>query len=670
MMVPMVATMLQKDPQKLSPKPMIRVYRAIAASLVLGLLAACSTPGTVQAQTAPTNADQVFMALREAARKNDAAGAAQLAAQIPDYPAPGYVDYYRIKATMFDSAGHARPDAPDDQIQAFLTRYNGTAIADRMRNDYLVVLGGRHDWRAFLAEYPRFVLNDDTQVKCYALEARSAKGENVADAARDLLTEPRWYGDGCVDLIGALAANGQFTTDDVWAQIRLAYEGNYTSLGQRIADALGQEKPSDKQFDMATDKPPLYLAGTIRTNSSAHQLALLAITRMAGNDPAQAAVAYAAVEPRLTAQERGIGWSTIAYRAALKQMPAAADWYRLTVDATMSDNAYEWRVRAALMAQDWTMVRWSVEAMPPRLRDKPVWIYWRARALAEGGDPMGAQTLFASIADQYNFYGQLATEALGRPITLPPRTTVSDAEIRQAGQNPGFQLAQRFYALNLRPEGNREWNWQLRGMTDRQLLAAANYANRIELFDRAVNSADRTKQEHDFTLRYLVPFRPIVDKYAASAGLDVEWAYGLMRQESRFIYNARSGVGASGLMQLMPGTADLVARRLGLGKLSRDQINQLDTNIQLGTAYLAGIYDQFDQSPVLASAGYNAGPGRSRQWRQALSRPEEGAIFAETIPFNETRDYVKNVLSNTTYYGVLFEGKPQSLKNRLGVISP
>jgi soluble lytic murein transglycosylase len=571
---------------------------------------------------------------------------------------------------MFDSSGRALPDAPDDQIQSFLARYNGTAIADRMRNDYLVVLGGRHDWRQFMAEYPRFVLNDDTQVKCYALEARAERGENVANAARALLVDPKWYGDGCVDLIGALSNSGQFTSDDVWAQIRLAYEGNYPSLGGRIADALGAERPSDAVLSAATNKPPIYLSGPIRTNSTAHQLALLAITRMAANDPAQAAVAYAAVEPRLTAAERGIGWATIAYRAALKQMPSAVDWYRLTVNAPMSNNAYEWRVRAALSAQDWTMVRWSIESMPPELRDQPTWVYWRARALAQGGDGTGAAILFESISNQYNFYGQLATEALGRPITIPPRTVISDAEIRQASENPGFALARRFYGLNLRLEGNREWNWQLRYMTDRQILAAANYANRIELFDRAVNSADRTKVDQDFSLRYLAPFRNIVDRYAATEGLDVEWAYGLMRQESRFIYNAQSGVGASGLMQLMPGTADMVARKLGLGKLSREQINQLDTNIQLGTSYLASIYNQFDQSPVLASAGYNAGPGRSRQWRQALSRPVEGAIFAETIPFNETRDYVKNVLSNTTYYGVLFEGRPQSLRARLGIISP
>ncbi|MBV8628435.1 MAG: lytic transglycosylase domain-containing protein, partial [Paraburkholderia sp.] len=209
-----------------------------------------------------------------------------------------------------------------------------------------------------------------------------------------------------------------------------------------------------------------------------------------------------------------------------------------------------------------------------------------------------------------------------------------------------------------------------RGMSDRQLLAVAEYAKRIQLLDRTVNTADRTQTEHDFSLRYLAPFRDVVERDAQTSGLDVEWAYGLIRQESRFILNAKSGVGASGLMQIMPATAQMVAKKIGLGPLSHDQLNDLDTNILLGTNYLSMIYNQFDGSAVLATAGYNAGPGRPRAWRQSLQGGVEGAIFAETIPFQETRDYVKNVLSNTVYYAALFEGRPQSLKARLGYISP
>ncbi|KND57657.1 Soluble lytic murein transglycosylase precursor [Candidatus Paraburkholderia schumanniana] len=650
-------------------KRLNRVYLAAGAALAAVTLVACGTASAVRpdADLSPSSEDRIFLQLRDAARANDAGKAAALAAQIPDYPAPGYLEYFTIKPQLFDSQGHARIDAP---VLSFLQRYDGQAIADRLRNDYLVVLGNRHDWKNFEQQYPRFVLDDDTQVKCYALEARLSRGENVARQARALLVEPKWYGDGCVDLIGALAESSQFTSDDIWQQIRLAYEQNYTTTGSSIVEALGQEKPRDTLFDDAVNKPPLYLARGVMPNTPAHQLTLLAITRMARNDPAMAAATFSSVAPSLTPAERAIGWGTIGYQAAIKRMPSAADWYRLSANAQLSNPAYEWRTRSALLVGDWNMVRWSIEQMPPTLRSQPSWVYWHARALKQAGDTATANQEFQTIADQYNFYGQLALEELGQKITVPPRTTVSEAEIAQMQSVPGFALSQRFYALNMRLEGNREWNWPLRTMTDRQLIVAAQYAKRIELFDRTVNTADKTKEEHDFSLRYLSPFRDIVERDAQNTGLDVEWAYGLIRQESRFIINARSEVGAGGLMQLMPGTAQLVAKKIGLGPVSRAQMNDINTNILLGTNYLSMIYNQFDNSPVLATAGYNAGPGRPRQWRQDLRAPVEGAIFAETIPFTETRDYVKNVLSNTVYYAALFEGRPQSSKARLGYIAP
>ena len=653
-------------------KRLFRVYRAAGSALAAAALVACGTASAVRpvAFTELTPDDQTFIQLREAARNNDAPRAAQLASMIPDYPAPSYLEYFTLKPQLFDGSGHARIDAPDAPVLSFLQKYDGRAIADRMRNDYLVVLGARHDWRNFDQQYARFVLNDDTQVKCYALESRAARGENVADAARALLVDPKQYGDGCVDLITALAINQQFSADDVWQQIRLAYEQNYTNTGARLVDALGNQRPDPVLFGQAASTPPLLLARGVGPDPQSHQLALLAITRMARNDPAMAASTFASVAPSLTTPERAIGWGTIAYQAAAKQMPAAVDWYRLSANAPLSNPAYEWRTRMALLAGDWTMVRWSIEQMPPALRAQPAWIYWHARAVKQGGDTVAANQEFEQIAAGYNFYGQLASEELGQKITVPPKTTVTDAEVEQAGNTPGFALAQRFYALNLRLEGNREWNWPLRSMTDRQLIAAAEYARRIQLYDRAVNTADRTKTEHDFSLRYLSPFRDIVERDAQSTGLDVEWAYGLIRQESRFIMNARSEVGASGLMQLMPGTAQLVAKKIGLGTISRAQMNDIDTNILLGTNYLSMIYNQFDGSAVLATAGYNAGPGRPRAWKQNLPHGVEGAIFAETIPFQETRDYVKNVLSNTVYYAALFEGRPQSLKVRLGYIAP
>ncbi len=653
-------------------KRLFRVYRAACTALAAVALVAGGS-ACAEGRVAPaaiSSEDQTFVQLREAARNNDAARAAQLASLIPGYPAPSYLEYFQIKPQLFDSSGHARLDAPDAPVLSFLRRHEGEAIADRLRNDYLVVLGARHDWRNFDAQYARFVLDDDTQVKCYALESRAAHGENVADAARGLLVEPRWYGDGCVDLITALSINGQLTSDDVWQQIRLAYEQGATDTGSRLVDALGAKRPDPTLLDQATSAPPLVLARGVGPDEASHQIALLAITQMARNDASTAAAAFATIAPSLTLAERGIGWGTIGYEGALHQVPGAVDWFRLSANAPLSNPAYEWRTRSALLAGDWTMVRWSIEQMPVALRAKPTWVYWHARALKAAGETVAANEEFERVASRFDFYGQLAAEELGRKITVPPKTVVSDAEIEAAGKTPGFALAQRFYALNLRVEGNREWNWPLRGMTDRQLLAVAEYARRIELYDRTVNTADRTQSEHDFSLRYLSPFRDIVERDAQSNGLDVEWAYGLIRQESRFIIDARSGVGAGGLMQLMPGTARMVAKKIGIGTVSPEQLSDINMNILLGTSYLSMIYNQFDGSAVLATAGYNAGPGRPRQWRASLAHPVEGAIFAETIPFTETRDYVKNVLANTVYYAALFEGRPQSLKARLGYILP
>jgi soluble lytic murein transglycosylase-like protein len=282
-----------------------------------------------------------------------------------------------------------------------------------------------------------------------------------------------------------------------------------------------------------------------------------------------------------------------------------------------------------------------------------------------------ARVLFTSIAGRPHFYGQLAGEELGVLTTAPPRAAPpTEAEMAEARGNASLARAQRFYELGLRVEGNREWSYGLRGLSDRQLLAAAELARQRGLLDRAVNTADRTRQEHNYDLRFVAPFADKLNSSAREQSLDPAWVYGLIRQESRFVMDARSSAGASGLMQLMPATARWVARKMGVRDFSPAQINELDTNLQFGTFYLKSVLDDLEGSPLLASAAYNAGPGRPKSWRNTLSRPVEGAIFAEIIPFNETRGYVKAVLSNATYYAALFSGKPQSLKAMLGTVRP
>jgi soluble lytic murein transglycosylase len=227
--------------------------------------------------------------------------------------------------------------------------------------------------------------------------------------------------------------------------------------------------------------------------------------------------------------------------------------------------------------------------------------------------------------------------------------------------------------MGLRSEGVREWNYTTNlhdngGMSDRALLAAADFACQQQVWDRCINTSERTRSLIDMQQRFPMPFQSAVVERAQAIGLDPAYVYGLIRQESRFIMDARSHVGASGLMQVMPATARWTAKKIGLTDFRPEQLSQRDTNIAIGTAYLKLALDDFAGSMPLAAAAYNAGPGRPRSWRNGAVL--DAAIWAENVPFAETRDYVKKVLANTTNYAALITGQPQSLKSRLGTVGP
>jgi soluble lytic murein transglycosylase len=336
-----------------------------------------------------------------------------------------------------------------------------------------------------------------------------------------------------------------------------------------------------------------------------------------------------------------------------------------------------WKVRAALRAAQWKDVNASILAMSEVAQDDPTWVYWRARALtAMGGDERKAQarTLLETIAGTRGFYELLALEDLGQRAVVPTKPDPLTAEEKQtARNNPSLARGLYAIAIGLRPEGVREWNYATNlhdkgGMGDRELLAAADFACQREVWDRCINTSERTKGAIDVEQRFPMPFHDTVLRKSQDIGLDPAYVYGLIRQESRFIMDARSGVGASGLMQVMPATAKWTANKIGLAGFTPNQINDRETNITIGTNYLKLALDDFDGSMALAAAAYNAGPGRPRNWRNGPVI--DAAIWAENVPFNETRDYVKKVLANTTNYAAIISGQPQSLKSRLGRIGP
>ena len=637
----------------------------LLACVVMGAWLCASAQAAPRKPPAPPSGDDAFMAAREAARAGQKDRLAAATEAMRGHVLEMYGDYWQLLAR--------RDSAEDADYQAFLARNDGSLLAERARVEWLRALGKRRAWEMFDAERGKVAYTEDFEVLCYSALSRVIKGDEAGlRDARTLWMTPRDLPEGCGALAEQLIATNRIIDRHVWERVRALGDANQLAALKRTAEYLPDSQALDvRQTELAFNNPAAFLKRgfDLRTRPQ-RELVLLAVGRLAKTDPREAADWWKKVGKKpFTETEHQWAWAQIAYQAARRLMPEADEWFAEAADVQLSDEYLQWMARAGLRAADWPLVLRAIRDMTPEAQRDAAWVYWKARGLAQQGKPDEARALFESVAGEYSFYGQLSAAELGRQTVIPPvGHQPSKEEISSIAALPGMQRALTLYRLGLRADANREWVFTIRGMNDRQLLAAAQYARANDLPDRAINTADKTVQAHDFGLRYLSPHAEQVRPQARSLGLDDAWVYGLMRQESRFITSAKSVVGASGLMQLMPATARWVAKKIGLADYHHGKVNDLETNVTLGTNYLKIVLDELFGHQALASAAYNAGPGRPRRWRDV--KPMEAAVFAESIPFNETRDYVKKVISNAVIYQAMFTGKPASIKDRLPMIPP
>jgi len=628
----------------------------------LTIAALLAVSGACAAAPKPPSADEAVLKAYDAFRAGDPVKLQKFSGQLGGHVLAPYLEYWRLKLRL--------EDVPDADVRAFLEREAGSYLAERLRADWLKVLGKRGDWPGFDQALPPLA-QDDLEIRCYAWLSRLARGDDSTyEEARAVWLEPRELPEGCNTLADGMLDARKFSVEDVWRRVRVLFENGQVSAARRtLATLPAGETHDERLLNQAATAPKKLLAGAPHNleRRATREMALFAVLRLARTEPEAAAAALRGkLGPQLPPADAKYLWGRLAYEGARRLLPDAHQWYQLADDSTLNDEQLAWKARAALRAADWQAVRDAVDRMSVSARRDPAWTYWYGRALGVQGRDDGARAYFLRITGQPSFYGLLAAEELGAMAGVPePFHVPSEAEVEAAKGNPGLARALELYRLELRSEATREWVFTIRAMDDSQLLAAAELARRAGIFDRAINTADRTSQMHNYKVRYLAPFREIFNENARSFGLEEAWLLGLVRQESRFIVNAKSSVGARGLMQLMPATARWVAKRNGLRDFSPARVAEISMNIALGTGYLKHVLDDLGH-PVLASAAYNAGPGRARRWRDA--KPLEGAIYAETIPFNETRDYVKKVMANTMYYSQLIGGKLVSLKERLGQV--
>ena len=605
--------------------------------------------------------DDDFLRARQAYAAGNSAMFEKSAVLVPaSHPLTQYIAYWRLNT--------GSNIASDNLVTDFLATYPDTWLAERVRGEWLKRIGQRELWPAYLAEFPRLGRPDPAH-QCYARRAELAAGNRgQLKEAIALWFSGRDLPVACNALFAQLMNEGLINREDVWRRLRLALEANNPNVALTIATYLPlEDRVSAALLDQASRAPARLLqSAELQTGRRQdREVALYALAQLAKSNSFQAETALKRLS--FPPAEQAYAWGQLAGHAARRHEAIALTWFDQAGTLALSDAQREWWVRIALRAGQWATVATVIDSMTETNREFSGWRYWRARAYKALGKTALATQLFTPLSREPNYYGQLALEELGPMVSSPTiNIKTGGEELEAAGRNPGILRAMALYGLGLRTEATSEWAWAIRAFNDRQLLAAAELARRVDWYDQAINTAEKTRENHDFELRFIAPYRELASAAAAENGLDEAWIFGLMRQESRFINVARSGVGATGLMQIMPNTGRWIARRLGIKGFEPRDMNAPDTNIKFGTYYLKHVQTQLDGSPVLATAAYNAGPSRAQRWRTAA--PMEAAVYIESIPFTETRDYVRKVMSNAMYYAARF-GQPSTLlKDRLGVI--
>ncbi len=456
--------------------------------------------------------DADFREAKAAFEKGDRGKLAALAGKLHGHILEPYVEYWGLRLAL---------DAtPPPAVRDFLDRYPDTPLAEKLRVEWLKVLGKKGDWSRFALDYPP-PSGEDAELLCYGIQYQRQRDGDAALAA----AIPLWFNgqatpDSCEPLFAALIGRGDLTVADRIARFRLASEAGSVRLAQAIAaDLPPKDRIAEREFYLANRDPQRALAaGAFAWNTgSGRQLALYTLERAARSDAAAARPGWVKWRDKLPEPERRYGNARLAYHAARQLNPSANDWFREAGNLPLAPEMLAWRARAALRAVAWSDVEAAIDAMPEFQRQESAWRYWKGRALAATGRAAEANALFEALAADTNFYGLLAAESLGRHFEMPASEPLPapPGALAAFGVRPEVQRVVKLAELDMKPESQREWLFIVRGQPDDFLLLAADYARRVALYDRAVNTADRTVARHDYALRYMAPFRTRIRRRVA-----------------------------------------------------------------------------------------------------------------------------------------------------------
>jgi soluble lytic murein transglycosylase len=613
------------------------------------LASCCLVPNLANAQASSlTQQRQYYDEAKRALAKGDSAPYQYYAQALQGYPLEPYLAYDELTARL--------KNASNGEIETFLAEHGDLPQASWMKLRWLRWLAERGDWQPFLAHYDAKL--NFTELDCLNGQYQLSHGLTAAGnaSAEKLWLVGKSQPQACDALFERWAANGQLTESKRWQRLKLAAEARNYALASHLATQLPSLNKQGALLIEVAQNPGL-LTQTLRfsvANQTMADIVGLGLRRLARQDPEKALrlldtysqiVPFSKTEKVAIAREIGL---TLAKRFDSRALPIMAKYDPELLD----NNVSEWRLRLLLRLGRWDEAYQLTRKLPPELANTNRWRYWQARSL-QLAQPQSQQaiSLYQPVANERDFYGFMSADRLQKPYQINNKPLVLSAQLTdKVRSTAGIQRALEFHARGQIVDARREWYNVTRLFSRDEMVAQARLAYDMQWYFPAIHTISQAKYWDDLDVRFPMAYQSSLTRAAKNRSLQSSWVYAITRQESAFMSDASSGVGAGGLMQLMPATAKETAKRFNIPLASPQQVLNPDTNIQLGAAYLSQVHGQFNGNRVLATAAYNAGPGRVRQWLKGASHlPFD--VWVETIPFDETRQYVQNVLSYAVIYG-------------------
>jgi soluble lytic murein transglycosylase len=567
--------------------------------------------------------------------------------QLYYYPLQPYLDQRRLMETMqLSSAG---------EIAAFLDKYKNSPLDWPLRKAWLQYLAKKEKGSLFLSFYKK---TSNTVLTCQKLSFSVKAGfpkSVVLPQVTKLWLVGKSLDKVCDPIIKQWQEAGYRTNEMVLQRIALAANGGQHTLIPYLTNLLPKEQQYLGRLWHQVRRDPATVARQdkfIKKSEKESQIYTYGIKRLIWRDPDKALISYKRAQQTFTFSTVQNEQITEKFAVALssKNHAKAMTWLERLNPKNVDRSIMQWQLTEVLKQQDWQRVLKELATMPEKYKTELQWRYWYARALIATDELERGQDVMNELASKRHYYGFLAASYLDTPVNLQNSPlTISGQEKNSILLYPSAKRAFEFYYLGRYVEARREWRYWLTQLNEREKLVAAKLANENGWFDRAIFTLSQVGYLDDVELRFPKAFDKKINQHAKKQAINPAWAFAIARRESSFMTDAHSPVGAKGLMQLMPATA----KQLKRGSVSRKFLYNAENNIKLGTKYLRNLLDKNKGNHILATASYNAGPYRVKRWlKNSNAMPAD--IWIETIPFKETRNYVKSVLA----YQEIYQHKP------------